>query len=527
METEILHEKTSVELINIVGLLQNNLDKTSHNLAQAEDTIKKQNDFIAALQQELKLSRMRHYGRKSEKTPDGAKQLDLFNEAECAENTKEVEAVEEEITIPAHKRKKSGRKPLPKDLPRVQVIHDLDEQDKVCACGCSLTKIAEEKTEQLDIIPAKIRVIENIKYKYACKGCEDTIKTATPPMAPIPKSIATPGLLSHVLIAKFKDHLPLYRQENIFNRMGVDIARNTLSNWVIKSGDILQPIYDLLQADICSYDIAYADETRVQVLKEPDRNASSQSYMWCFIGGPPDKRSIIYHYDPGRSHVVIEEVMKSFSGSLHCDGYSGYDCYAQDRDVVLIGCWMHARRRFAEIVKLTKSEGLAHKALELISKLYKVEKHIKSQGYCVSEIHAYRLKHAKKVLDKFKYFLDSNYPKVLPKSPIGKAIYYCLNQWPKLVGYLADGRLEIDNGFSERQIKPFVIGRKNWLFNNSISGVRASQVIYSIIETCCAHKLEPYGYLRYLLTELPRITEPTEIQELLPWNIVQDTLNYN
>lgn len=476
---------------------------------------------IEYLMQELALAKNRHYGRKSEKDNDGAVQLslNLFDEAEEPDNLDEIEKADEEITIATHTRKKTGRKPLPKNLPRVQKIFDLPENEKTCICGCELEKIGEDKTEQLDIIPAKIQIIENIKIKYACKTCNETIKTSPAPKQPIPKSIASPGLLAHVLVSKFKDHLPLYRQENIFKRMNIDIARNTLSLWVIRCGEAMVPLYKLLQDNIINYQIAYADETRVQVLKEPGREPTKTSYMWTFIGGPPDKKSIIYKYDPGRAHTVVEETLEDFSGHLHCDGFSGYDAYAKDRDVKLVGCWAHARRKFIEITKIIKTPGIAHKAVSYIAKLYKLERDIKNKNLSAEKIYQYRQEHAKPVLDKLKKYLESKYDKVLPKSPIGKAIYYSLNQWRKLERYIDDGRLEIDNNLSERTIKPFVIGRKNWMFSTSVPGVKAAEVIYSIIETCCAHKIEVYSYLRYVLAQLPNISTEAELQLLLPFNI--------
>jgi len=509
-----LQDKTPEELISLVNSLVENYEQK----LQQRDT------FIDALQQELQLAKLRHYGRKSEKDLDGAIQSDLFDEAIAPNNSDEIETVEASITVSSHKRKKSGRKPLPKDLPRVQQIHDLADNEKVCCCGVELTQIGTETSEQLDIIPAKVQVIEHVRLKYACKACEETIATAAAPKLPIPKSIATPGTLAHVLVSKYKDHLPLYRQESIFQRMGVDIARNTLSNWVIKAADVVLPIYQRLQQNIIDYDIAYADETRVQVLKEPGRDATSHSYMWTVIGGPPDKRSIIYHYDPGRAHTVIEDILLDFKGYLHCDGFTGYDTYAADHDVQLIGCWMHGRRRFAEIVKMTKSKGLAHKAVALIAKLYKYEKHIKENNYSVEQTYQYRIEQSKPALDTFKQWLNDNYHKVSPKSPIGKAIKYCINQWPKLISYLEDGRLEIDNGLSERTIKPFVIGRKNWMFSTSIAGVKAGQIIYSIIETCAAHKIEPYAYFRYVLTTLPQMKHGDSAESLLPFNIDQELI---
>lgn len=513
-----LHKKSSNEMIFIVNSLV-------ESLQIAEDKLKQQEAFINALQQELRLAKQRHYGRKSEKDLGGAIQGELFDEVITPNNTAEIEEADETITVPAHKRKKSGRKALPTNLPRVQQIYDLSEEEKACPCGCTLTKIGEDKSEQLDIIPAKVQVIEHIKLKYACKSCEETIKTAKATKQPIPQSIASPGLLAHVATAKYKDHLPLYRQESIFKRMGVDIARNTLSNWMIKTADLLLPIYKLLQDNIINYDVAYADETRLQVLREDGRAASSQSYMWVFIGGQPDKRSIIYKYDPGRAHTVIENTLDDFRGYLHCDGFSGYDTYAADCDVNLLGCWMHARRRFAEIVKTTKTKGLAHKAVSIIAKLYKIENYIKYNKLNHDEIYQYRLEKSKPILLDFKNWLDDNYKRVLPKSSIGKAIKYCLNQWSKLITFLNDGRLEIDNGLSERAIKPFVIGRKNWLFSNSVSGAKAGEIIYSIIETCNIHEVEPYAYLRQVLTVIPEASTEDDLQKILPFNICLNPKN--
>jgi len=509
--TNNYQEKSKEELLVIVDLFEKKL--------HLRDT------FINELQQALALAKQRHYGRQSEKDLDGVVQLNLFDEAAPPDNSAEIIEADETITVPAHLRKKRGRKPLPKNLPRIQEIHDLAEEDKRCHCGSPLTHIGEDKSEQLDIIPAKVQIIEHIKLKYACKACEGTIKRASAPKQPIPKSIASPGLLAHVLVSKFRDHLPLYRQETIFRRMGVDIARNTLAHWVIKSSEVLLPLYQLLLTNIRTSDIAYADETRVQVLKEAGRAATSKSYMWCFIGGPADKQSVIYRYDPGRAHTVIEEVLDNFSGYLHCDGFSAYDSYAADHPVQLVGCWMHARRYFAEIVKMTKSKGLAHDAIAMIATLYRIEKHMKQQEYNTEQVVQYRQEKSKPILDKIKKWLEKHYPLVLPKSPIGHAIKYCLNQWHKLSCYLEDGRLEIDNGLSERKIKPFVMGRKNWLFSHSVAGVKGSAMIYSLSETAGLYQLNPYAYFRAVLTHVPNAKSKADLIALLPFNIDQRLLN--
>ena len=465
------------------------------------------------------------FGVKSEKGKN--LEEEAFDEAIEPDNTSEIETTEEEITVASYTRKKggkAGRKPLPEHLPRIQQIYDLMELEKHCTCGCSLTKIGEELSEQLDIVPAKIQVIQHIRYKYACKGCEETIKTAAGPQSTIPKSIASPGLLAHICVSKFKDHLPLYRQENIFRRMGVDIPRNTLSLWMIKVAEVLTPLYKLGQDIIIHYDVGYADETRIQVLKEPNRKAEDKAYMWCFIGGPPEQQFVLYHYNISRAHTVIEEMLGGFKGYLHCDGFSGYDSYAADHPVILLGCWMHCRRNFFEVACLTQSKGLAGTAVKIIGQLYGIEEEMRDKKFTFEQRYQYRQEQSKPLLEQFKTFLDENVGKILPKSPLGQAFSYAINQWPKLINYLKDGRLEIDNGFTERKIKPFVMGRKNWLFCNSIAGVKAAEILFSMIETCELHGVEPYAYLRLVLTEIPKAKTMGDIERLLPFNIKPEQL---
>lgn len=502
MNRNQLKEKTKEELINIINERDNIIESLRHQLNNA----------------------LRHrFGKKSEKNSHET-QLSLLDEAVPPNNIDEIIEADETISIPAHQRKKPGRKPLPKDLPRVQKYYDLDESEKICDCGCVLSKIGEEKSEQLDIIPAKIQVIEHIKLKYACKACEGNVKAAKAPKQPISKSIASPGLLAHIIVSKYKDHLPLYRQESMLNRLGIDIPRNTLAHWMIKSSQLLEPLYKLGQHVITTGDIAYADETRLQVLKEKDRTAEAQSFMWTFIGGPVDKRFVLYHYNPSRAHTVIEDILDDFTGWLHCDGFSAYDTYAHDRDVKLIGCWMHCRRKFYEITKTTKSQGLAHQAVKIIRELYKIEEDIKKRQLSSDQTLVIRREKSKPILDKFKIFLDEGLDKILPKSPIGQAFSYAYNQWPKLIRYIEDGRLEIDNGLSERTIKQYVIGRKNWLFCDSVAGARAAEILFSLIQTCSIHGVEPYSYLRHILTVIPNIETEFELELLMPYNINPDTI---
>jgi len=424
----------------------------------------------------------------------------------------------EEITVASYKRKKTGKKPLPTDLPRKQVIHDLTEAEKTCECGCTLTHITDEKSEQLEIIPAQVYVIENIRKKYTCKACELTIKTARAPAQIIPKSIATPSLLAHVAVAKVDDHLPLYRQEEIFNRNGIDIPRATLSLWMIKIGEAIQPLINLMQDNINEYDVAYADETPVQVLKEKQRTASQKSFMWLFVGGNPEKRSYLYHYAQTRASSVPYQVLDDFKGYLHCDGYAGYLSLFTTKPIKGVGCFAHVRRRFVDITKVVKESGLAHDAVKMIGALYAIEKHLKDNEYPLDKIKIYRDENARPLLEKFKQWLLENKTKVPSSFPIGKAIAYTLKQWPYLENYLSDGRLEIDNNLSERGIKPFVIGRKNWLFMGNERGAKSTTNLFSLIETAKTHALNPFDYLRYVFEKLPLAKTVDDYEALMPYN---------
>jgi len=428
-----------------------------------------------------------------------------------------IKKADEAITVASYTRKKTGRKPLPKELPREQRIYDLSDDEKVCGCGCELTHISDEKSEQLEYIPAKTFVIEHIRKKYACKQCEQTIKTAPAPKQPLPKSIAAPGLLAHIIVSKYTDHLPLYRQETILQRSGIDIPRATLCNWVIGCATLLSPLIKLMQSNIEHYDIAYADETTIQVLKEPGRKPENKSYMWCFGGGPPEQFNCIYHYQSSRSHEVPLHYLEQFKGYLHCDGYQAYDVLAAKSNLTLVGCWYHARRKFVEASKVSKKSGLADYALKIFASLAKIEKTIKQQS--AQDRFHYRQKKALPLIDKFKTWLEKQLPCVPAMSLIGKAISYTLKQWPKLINYLKDGRLDISNNKLERCIKPFALSRKNWLFADSVAGANAAATLFSLLQTCQLHNINPYDYLRHVLTHIPNAQTIEQLEALLPYNV--------
>jgi hypothetical protein len=337
--------------------------------------------------------------------------------------------------------------------------------------------------------------------------------------------MASPGLLAHITVSKYQDALPLYRQETILQRIGVDIPRATMANWMIKAGGLVQPLINLMQDRLLSHDIIQMDETTVQVLKESGKKAQSKSYLWLQRGGPPEQPVVLYHYDPGRGAGVAKRLLEGFKGYLQTDGYDGYNAVVASNDLVHVGCMAHARRRFSEAVKAqgkTKKRGKAHRGLTLIQKLYRVEK--QARKLTPEKRCEHRQRHAKPVLDEMRTWLDQSLQQVPPTSVTGKALHYLHNEWDKLIRYLDDGRLEIDNNAAENAIRPFVVGRKNWLFSDSVKGVAASANLYSLIETAKANGMEPYAYLRYLFTELPKAGTVDAIEALLPGSLNEDQI---
>lgn len=489
-----------------------------------QEHIKSKDTIISALHHQLFVLKNAKFGRKSEKLEDD-KQLDLgFDEAELlsSQDVGFEETIETKtITI---KKKKPGRKPLPSNMPYIEHIHDINDADKHCACGCALTHISNETSEQLDVLPQVTYRVIHIRRKYACKSCEDTIITAKPPKQPFPKSLATAGLVAAVIDAKFNRHLPLYRQEDMFKSMGAEISRTNLGNWVVKAADLLKPIVDKMTEQIQSYDVAYADETVLQVLNEQGKLSTSTSYMWLFGGGPPDKRCFVYQYHPSRQDAIAKQFFDSFEGYLHADCYSAYVNLDKSR-IKHVACMAHARRYFVDIVKATKNKpGIAKSAVEWFAKLYAIEKRLKEDKATNEQIKQARMTEAKPILSEFKQWLLTQQKTSLPKSPLGKALFYSIKHWDSLSQYINDGRLEIDNNRSERAIKPFVIGRKNWLFNTSTKGADASSILFSLVQTCKEHGVDVFAYFKFALESVAKCNNEHDIQLLLPYNVNPDLL---
>jgi transposase len=455
---------------------------------------------------------------------EAAENEDDISDAFVEENMALANAVADMVSTPvadgttSSDRPKRGRKPLPPHLPREDIIHDLPDSAKVCACGCQLSKIGQETSEQLEVIPAQLKVLRHIRLRYACKACTEGVTTASLPKQPIPKGIPTAGLLAHVAMAKFDDHLPLYRQSEIWDRLGVNLPRSTLSTWILKMGDLLQPMIPLLQNHIIQSGYVNADETTTQVLKEPGRVPTATSYMWVYMTGNIKQTSIVYEYQPTRHGDHPKTFLNGFKGTLQTDGYSGYHAVIGSEEVVSAGCFAHARRKFYDVWVVLKKDGAASKALEIIGKLYDVERHMSDQTFTTDQIKTYRQEMSKPILKALHTWLVSIKPKVPPKSPLSKAITYTLNQWQPLTRYIENGQISIDNNVAERQIRPFTIGRKNWLFMGSVAGAKAASVIYSLIETAKANGLNPEKYLTCLLKNMPTTT-PDMYHTLLPWNV--------
>lgn len=477
------------------------------------------------------------FGKRSEKlTPDDELQGLLFNEAEDGHETEDAcrEESVPSITVKSHERKKRGRKPLPDDLPREEVVHDLPEDEKQCpCCGKARPCIGTEESEELDIIPAKITVIRHLKRKYGPCGCDEflhagkaEVVAAKMPGRMIPGSIASAGLLAYTIVSKFADALPFYRQSKIFQRIDVDISRATMCNWSIEAHERMGEFFEVFIDEMKKGEFMRMDETTVQVLHEEGRRPESKSYMWVAIGYPARGRPLVlYQYHSSRSRDIPNEFLEGFKGYLQTDGYDGYNLAAGREGIIHVGCFAHARRYFFDAAKLNKKDSRAHRALEYIRTLYEIEIRLREKNLPADSFVEKRKKETSPVLDEFRFWLERIKPDVVPSSRTGQAIAYTMKQWDKLIRYVDADFLTPDNNEIERAIRPFVIGRKNWLFSNTPRGAHASASMYSLVESAKANKIEPYHYLRFLFTNLPMASSGDKVRALLPCHVTEQQIN--
>lgn len=495
--------------------------QSTHELEETRTRLTHLTERNALLEEENRWLKSQLFGRSSEKRPIeiAAEQARLFNEAEALASTSA--AAPETVRIPAHERRKRGRKRLPAELPRIEIVHDLPESEKICAQdGTPLERIGEESTEQLDFVPATARVLKHIRPKYACPCCRQGVKSAPTPAQLLPKSNASPALLAHIVTAKYVDALPLHRQEAQFARLGVHLPRATMANWMIKlGGECLVPIVNLLAEQLIEAPLIQCDETRVQVLKS-DKAPTAEHWIWVRASGPPHRRIVLFDYDPSRGGAVPMRLLEGFAGILQTDGYEPYEAVAEAKRLVHAGCWAHLRRKFEDARKAQPDpavHGRARIALELIGKLYRVEREIKELS--AEQKLQVRKERSAAIVEEIKAWLDGMTGAILPQSVLGKAVHYALGQWPKLVRFLEHAEIPLDTNRVENAIRPFVIGRRNWLFSDTQSGAAASANLYSLIETAKANGIEPHAYLTHLFTHLPTATSVEHFEALLPWNV--------
>jgi transposase/uncharacterized coiled-coil protein SlyX len=489
-----------------------------------QQEIAKLNTKLENLMEQIRLGQKQRFGSSSEKTDPN--QLNLFNEAESESQVLLAEPTFETITY--KRTKQTGhREKMLKDLPVEIIEYHLTDAERVCkCCGNFMHVMSTEVRQELIFVPAQVKVLKHVRDVCSCRKCEHEAINTPVVTAPMPEpvlkgSLASPSSMAYIMSQKYVDGMPLYRQEQQLARLGIELSRQTLANWMLHgSNRWLTHLYDRMHHHLLKQDILHADETKLQVLREPGRAAETNSYMWLYRTGRIGPPIILYEYQMTRAGEHPRKFLAGFKGYLLVDGYAGYN---KVQNVTLVGCWAHARRGFADALKsLPKTQRdaavAAKEGLNFCNKLFAIERDLSKAT--PDERHKTRLLRSRPVLDVFLAWLKTQSARTLPKSSFGQAINYCLNQWEKLEAFMLDGRLEIDNNRSERSIKPFVIGRKAWLFSNTPRGAKASSVIYSIVETAKENGLKPFDYLTYIFERLPNvdIKDPSVLDELLPWS---------
>lgn len=512
------------EILRLTG----EIDKLNCENAELKLTINR-------LAEQFRLAQHRRFGSSREKwVMDG--QLGLFDEAESFCDSDTPEPALEEVIVPAHKHKKTKgkREELFKNIPMEQIIHELSENERACPdCGKPLHACKQDVLRrELEIIPAKIRTVEHIQVVYGCRECEKNAADNPPPMikskVPAPvisnSGIASPSLVSFIMCNKYVLALPLYRQEQELERLGIKISRQTMANWIIYAATRwLEPMYKLLHNELLQNYILHADETSLQVIKESGKTAQQKSWMWMYRTGRDSERHVaLFEYQPTREGEHPSAFLTNWNCEkrfLHVDGYAGYKDL-ENKDATLVECWAHARRKFHDVIKaLKKSEQRNTKAiigLDFCDKLFALERRFDEESLTPDERKRRRELESKPIADAFFEWAESMSDKVLSKNKFAKAIGYAINQKKWLMNFLQDGKLELSNNRAERSIRPFTVGRKNWLFSFCARGAKASAIAYSIMETAQANGLVPFKYLEYLFHTLPNISAE-QFHTCLPW----------
>ncbi len=466
--------------------------------------------IIERLKAQLAWLRRQQFGRSSEKIEREIEQLELQLEDLEETSSARIAASEPERSIA-----RSGRRSLPDHLPREEVVHE-----PACSCpdcGGPMRRLSEDTSEMLEYVPASFRVVRHVRPKLACSRC-DRIVQVEAPSRPIARGLAGPGLLAHVLVAKYADHLPLYRQSEIYAREGVNLERSTLADWVGGASALLRPLVEALARETLGADKLHTDDTTVPVLA-PGHGRTRTGRLWVYVrddrpagdGAPP---AVLFRYSADRKGERPQAHLKDFRGFLQADAYAGYN-KLYGNEIVEVACWAHARRKFHDVY-VDKGSRLAHEALDRIGALYDVEAAIR--GHAPADRRAVRQARAGPVLEELRHWLDTTLSRVPGRSDLAAAIRYARSRWDQLCRYRDDGRLEIDNSAAERALRGVALGRKNWLFAGSDQGGQRAAAIYSLIETCKLNTIDPEAYLRHVLTVIA--DHPVNsVAELLPWNL--------
>jgi len=529
------------DLIQQVASLQQQLAETRERLAEKETLLDKAQYHIHVLQQLL-------FGRRSERltTEEAKDQGKLFNEAELEASKPapaEVPSKSTAVDSTKPKRKKaagSGRRRPRAELERVEIIHDVEEEAKHCPwCTAARPIIGEERSEEYEIIPAKLVVKVHVRKKYGPCTCDDFIGNDEPAVitAPGPVKLLRGSQYSNntaafILVNKFVDGIPFYRQEAGFQRMGVELSRGTMARQVLRISTELDALWQTMKADLRASPVLGMDETTTQVIHEDGRSATSPSWMWVargFTVGPstqgPPHPIIWFEYADSRSGDVAQSILGNFSGYLQTDGYQAYNKIGRRPEIIHVGCWAHIRREFHRVMQTQGTQSIAAEMLHLIGQLYKIEKSLRTQvdeGKLTPETFIEARKEATKpVFESILNWLNTQESKYVPSGPLGSAIQYALGQYRRAIRYVDHWLLTPDNNPVENAIRPFVIGRKNWLFHDTPQGATASARLYSLIETAKANGHEPSSYLRYLFATYPTYSDKTKAAaHLLPYNLV-------
>tara|TARA_B100000035_G_C21020938_1_gene564038 strand:- start:66 stop:1682 length:1617 start_codon:yes stop_codon:yes gene_type:complete len=486
------------------------LIKKCEILTEQCEFLRSQNDYL----------RRNLYGSRSERFIDNdpSPQLGLFSNNDQYEMDESAEDAPENnvISIKSYKRKKKRQEVLA-GLPCREVIIPVAESDRYCQYGHEKCFIRYESHEKLHYIPAIIeRIIEKREVLGACShGCTQGVCIAPSPQVALPKVRATEELISHIIISKVEDRQPLYHLEKKLNLL---ISRQVMADWFIKAAQALQPLANLMLDTVSDHHVAGVDATTLQVLNEPDRSAETKSSIYCLLGGAPGEEVILYHYNALQHKAFLKNLFDGFVGTLHGDASPLYDTF-DDKKIKMSYCNAHARRYFEPIAKATKKVGIAKKVMTIYRKLYIVEDLAKKEQMTSRQRYDLRQKKSKPLMDELNQLLTDSAPLIPPKSTLHNAVMYVLNHWSGLYRFIDDGELEIDNNLTEQEIKPFVIGRKNFMFACSVAGANALAVHFSLVRTANKHGLDPYQYYVHILKHIPLCTSVDDYEKLLPWNV--------